>query len=129
MVKKSVITLSDLSEEDFTYQDGKVHVVIPRYEYPLTLNTRNASPGSSDDLVDRRLAIVQNGLMFIHLDFTFRYHGVIATLPAECPAPTRLIEQMVADGVTVWIEAGKREVMMSNGTRGKRVIVNLVGTV
>ncbi len=80
----------------------------------------------------RKILEVKNGFGKIHLDFKGTGEGgVIANLPSNAPTPTALLEIQVggANGQTVWIDAGHRDVRTggSGFENNARVILDLWG--
>ncbi|MDH2997189.1 hypothetical protein A1D22_05825 [Pasteurellaceae bacterium LFhippo2] len=98
-------------------------------QYMLTWAT-GASAGNGDDTANlRRFVQVRDNLGIIHLDFKMNATGqrALATLPSNCPTPTRLIESQLHDGGTVWVGANSRAIQCSVVSTNTRYIIDLVG--
>lgn len=136
MAVKIVLTPTDLSEEDFVINNGKIHAVHIKQEYQVVLSKHFATVGNNPNL--RKIVRLLNGQGFIHLDIRRKNDsaaGWVGTLPPECPTPTHLVEEVVPgladDGVTavppctIYIDKGSRNIMSINTKPGVRYVANL----
>lgn len=124
-----VITPNDLHTDDFAVRNGKVVAVVTRRNFTGTW-ARGVAPWNNGPLEDQRRAItIQDGLGIVHIDFkrTSGTGGLILTLPANCPTPSKLIEAQTWDGGSVWLDANSREVQSMGLTANRRYVVDLLG--
>lgn len=124
-----VITPNDLHTDDFAVRNGKVVAVVTRQNFTGTWAS-GVSPWNNGPLEAQRRAItIQDGLGIVHIDFkrTSGTGGLILTLPANCPTPSKLIEAQTWDGGSVWLDANSREVQSSGLTANRRYVVDLLG--
>ena len=89
----------------------------------------NATTGGNTDDDRRRRLVVRNGWGSLQVDFkvtTTSGAQTVATLPESAPTPHTTIEVQVYDGGTVWISAGRRDVIAAV-TINTRYVVTLAG--
>lgn len=135
MTTKIVLVPTDLSEEDFVIVNGKVHAVHVKQEHQVTLSKHFKHNGNDEPL--RKIIRLLNGQGFIHLDISRNGNSTstwIGTIPADCPAPTHLVEAVVpgiaANGSpvvpgTIFIRPGEREIWCTNLKPNVRYVTNL----
>lgn len=128
-----LVTPSDLST-DFVVKGDKVHlnksIRQMKIEYAVGKNIATTNnPVDYERQERRQLTLHSSGLGKIHLDFKAitNINQTVFTLPVSAPTPLELIEFMFADGGTIWIGAGSRNIVGNGLKANTRYLVDLVG--
>nr|DAD79628.1 MAG TPA: hypothetical protein [Podoviridae sp. ct53O25] len=130
-----LITPSDLSD-DFKVSGGKVHLstAIKQYKVDFAVAKNIATTNNPVDYERqerRQLTLHSSGVGKIHLDFKMLVDSgpsrTIYMLPANAPTSLELIEFAFADGGTIWLGAGSRNIVANGLKANSRYIVDLVG--
>lgn len=102
---------------------AQVSKAISRFPLTWTGNAR----GQDGNENRRVLQVSTVGIGIIHLDMQVIRAGTIATLPADAPTPTSLIELQLGEG-SVYIDRGSRNIVAAGNVQlNKRYIVDMVG--
>lgn len=134
MVKTvKLVTPSDLST-DFVVKGDKVQlnksIRQVKIEYAVGKNIATTNnPVDYERQERRQLTLHSSGLGKIHLDFkaVTNINQTVFTLPSSAPTPLELIEFMFADGGTIWVGAGSRNIVGNGLKANTRYLVDLVG--
>lgn len=130
-----LVTPNDLST-DFAVNGNKVHINKSikqmKIDFAAAKNVVSTNnPVDYERQERRQLTLHSSGIGKIHLDFKMLVDSgpsrTIYMLPANAPTSLELIEFAFADGGTIWLGAGSRNIVANGLKANSRYIVDLVG--
>lgn len=124
-----VIRVDDLAEDDFVYQNGKIHLLNAVGVYKVIMN----GMVKPDNSIDNRNCTFNkhSAQCTIHLKFTMNRdsNGIeyIGSLPNECPPILSRIEYDTNDGGTIYIKSGSRGILAKGLKVNKTYTLTMIG--